>query len=359
MSEKLRMNHLTIKPVLACTANCPGCASRRLLHRSLRGGPNLSFEDWVNVLHDGRSLGAEHLTISGGEPTLYDKLPDLVKVGYRLGYVVVLNTNGSRIDKAYATGLAESGLHGVRISIYSHRAEVHDTIRRSKGLFVKACGTVKAFKEVQKRLGRPRVWTQAVILRENVRYLDELLKFHHELGSEAILLSYLEGDFDQKLLMSENDIIAFREATLPKMLSYCSTLDDAVRKTACERIGRLYDLGHASAHDFSRGLYRVDGTCAHLGEFAMVLANGDVHPCPIVEYTHEPLMGNLFQESLPAIWRADRWNELRNSLHDKCCFCPINLHTTIPLAQVEAKKSLVDQVRGLPNRFLSRGRQQH
>lgn len=128
------MTHLTIKPVLACTANCPGCASRRSLHQSLLSGPSLSFDDSVKVLQAGRSLGAEHLTISGGEPTLYDKLPEFVNVGYGLGYMVILNTNGSRIDHASAARLAESGLHGVRISIYSHRAEVHDSIRRSKDL---------------------------------------------------------------------------------------------------------------------------------------------------------------------------------------------------------------------------------
>jgi MoaA/NifB/PqqE/SkfB family radical SAM enzyme len=343
------MKSLTIKPSLACIANCPGCASRRSLHRSLRGEPPLTLDEWVRTIEEGRSLGAELLTISGGEPTLYRWLSELIHEAKRLGYTVILNTNGGRIDRRYAETLIESRLDAVRVSIYSHRAEVHDTIRRSKDLFHRACRAVKIFKELQNSVGTPRVWTQSVILRENIRSLDELVKFHYELGSESMLLSYLEGDFDHRMAVSEGDIITFRESVLPRIVNYFSRLDASIRDTARQRIRSIYDPAHGSSAAFSRGVYWSGKTCEHPRKFALILANGDVHPCDMVEYTHEPVMGNLLRNRLTEIWRSEAWRLFRDSLHDKCRFCPKNLHTTIPLRPISPDapmtKTILQRVR--------------
>lgn len=347
------MNALTIKPSLACTADCPGCASRRSLHRSVRGETLLSYGDWVRIMEDGRSLGAELLTISGGEPTLYRELPQLIREAVGLGYKVVVNTNGSRIVPEYAETLAKAGVHAVRISIYSRSGEVHDSIRRCRGLHSKACEAVKIFSNLRETYQGLGVWTQAIILRENIRTLDELVRFHHELGSENLLLSYLEGDFERRMLVSRDDILFFRQSVLPKVLRFSSKLDETVRETARERMLAVYDLAETSVEDFSRGVYQREKTCDRPRTFALVLANGDVHPCDIVEYTHEPVMGNLLHERLPAIWQSDRWSSFRNSLHEKCHLCPKNLHTTIPLRRTTPERQpLMELIKRRVKQFL-------
>jgi MoaA/NifB/PqqE/SkfB family radical SAM enzyme len=327
-----RLKDLTIKPSLACTANCPGCASRRELHRAARSQRHLSLRGWLEVLGAGRSLGAETLTISGGEPTLYEELPALVRGARDLGYQVYLNTNGGRVEAGLAGRLVAAGLGAVRVSIYSHQEPVHDAARRSNGLFAKACAAVRAFVNLRRECGAPLVWTQSVILRENIRSLDELMRFHRELGSESWLVSYLEGDFEHRLLVSEDDIRAFRKETLPRILGYCRTLDQSVRETARARLAGLYDPLLAPARDFSNGLYPSGSRCELPSRHALILANGDVHPCPVVEYTHGPVAGSLFRESLPEIWRSEAWERFRRSLHEKCGRCPAGLHQTIPLA---------------------------
>ncbi|HXX85978.1 MAG TPA: radical SAM protein, partial [Casimicrobiaceae bacterium] len=46
----------------------------------------LSTEEWLRVLREGRALGAVQLGLSGGEPLLRDDLEFLVAEARRLGY---------------------------------------------------------------------------------------------------------------------------------------------------------------------------------------------------------------------------------------------------------------------------------
>ena len=78
---RYKLEQLVIKPTLACTSNCPTCLFRKELHKELIKKKTLSFEQWLKVFDDADSLGTRRLDISGGEPTLYKRLPDLVKIG--------------------------------------------------------------------------------------------------------------------------------------------------------------------------------------------------------------------------------------------------------------------------------------
>ena len=99
---EFRLRKLVIKPTLACTANCPTCTCRRELHKELRESRMLSFEDWKKILAEANNLGVETFDISGGEPTLYKQLPDLIKIGRGYGWKVNVNSNGSLITEEYA-----------------------------------------------------------------------------------------------------------------------------------------------------------------------------------------------------------------------------------------------------------------
>lgn len=65
--------------------------------------------------------------------------------------------------------------------------------------------------------------------------------------------------------------------------------------------------------------------------FTIILANGDVYPCSIVEYTNEPIMGNIFKNNFKEIWMSEKWNDFRHNLHGKCHLCPMNIHISVPL----------------------------
>ncbi|MFH1965838.1 MAG: radical SAM protein [Acidobacteriota bacterium] len=326
-----RVDRLVIKPTLGCTANCAGCVSRRELHRSLSSDQLLSLKQWKTILRDAASLGLKNLHISGGEPTLYPELTGLIEEGKQLGLRVRINSNGSMITEAFAEDLLSAGLDEICISLYSHQPEVHNSFRGSLNLWEKATRAVQIFSELRSRYPRFFLGTMSIILRENYQSLDRLMAFHHELGSQQIGLSYLECDFSGKYLLNRDEILEFRQTVVPKLVEYCRSLDSRIRNRAINVVQGLYGTAAGHLDDLSRGLYWHKNYCDVPKTAGLIMANGDVHPCNIVEYTHEPVMGNLAESSFREIWFSENWNHYRKTLHQKCSFCPVNIYTPVPL----------------------------
>lgn len=336
--EQYKLRKLVIKPTLACTANCLMCSSRRELHGELIKKRTLSFEEWVKIFSDAKELGVQRLDISGGEPTLFKKLSDLIKIGHKYGWFINLNTNGSLITREFAQDLLQSGLNSVHVSIYSHDPEVHDGMRRTKGLWSKAISAVKIFSDLEREYPGFKTCTQTILCKENFRSVPDIIKLHHDSGSHNIAFTYLEGDFEKKVLLNEAEISYFKEKVIPEALEYCKKLDISIRNEAIKTIKNIFSNNILDISDWSKGIYRPKcknlKPCSRPQEFTILLANGDVHPCNIVEYTHHPVMGNLFENSLAEIWHSDKWNEFRENLFEKCELCPIYLYMGIPLRSV-------------------------
>jgi|GEM_PF-653478 len=333
--QEYKLKKLVIKPTLACTANCPTCQLRRELHKSLAVERKLSFEQWLAIFDDANKLGTERLDISGGEPTLYRKLPDLIKAAKRYGWYVNVNSNGSLITEDYAKQLLEAGMNSISLSLYSHIPQVHDQMRNCPGLWEKVTRAIKIFSGMAGQYPRFEILTQSLLCRENHQNLAELLELHYKLGSNRLAFTYLEGDFDRRYLLNEDEIKYFIQMVMPKARAFCQTLDPSIRDKAVSVVENIYSPRINSSVNFAAGLYRPKESnpspCQRPKDFTILLANGDVHPCNMVEYTHEPVMGNLFEKSLPEIWRGDKWNRFREQLFDYCHKCPINLYMGIPL----------------------------
>jgi MoaA/NifB/PqqE/SkfB family radical SAM enzyme len=146
------MEILVIKPTLRCNANCLGCVNRKQQHASaMREERQLSLEQWRTIIGDAASLGAKELHISGGEPTLYRNLVDLVREGKKYCMKVNIPSNGNSNSESYLEELLKAGLDEICISLYSHLPEVHDKIRRSKNLWNKASETVRILAELSEK----------------------------------------------------------------------------------------------------------------------------------------------------------------------------------------------------------------
>ena len=130
--------HLVLKPTLACTAHCDTCSTRKALHKTKRQEEQLTLTDWKNLFREAHGLGLSKLTFSGGEPTLYRGLLELIEAGKQYGWEIGLNTNGSLIDRDFANRLKAAGLNAVSLSVYSAQPDLHDRMRNHPGLWQKA-----------------------------------------------------------------------------------------------------------------------------------------------------------------------------------------------------------------------------
>ncbi len=89
------------------------------------------FDRWLDELVD---AGARSLILSGGEPTLRDDLPSLVRRAKARDVHVVLETNATRLsDDALRRALRDAGLDAVSASLHAHDAAISDAITGAPG----------------------------------------------------------------------------------------------------------------------------------------------------------------------------------------------------------------------------------
>ena len=179
-----------------------------------------------------------------------------------------------------------------------------------------------------------KIKTQTLINKNNYKDIPGLIKLNRELGISEMAISYLEGDFNRELLLNINEILNFRNKITKDCLTEISGLPEKNRNENESALKNLFS-NRISDADWASGLYqpinRKLNKCTRPQWFALILANGDVHPCNAVEYTHEPIMGNLFNTSFTEIWQSKKFDDFRKNLFFYCEKCPINLYTIIKL----------------------------
>jgi radical SAM protein with 4Fe4S-binding SPASM domain len=86
-----------------------------------------------DVLDQMASTGVLFLTISGGEPFLRRDIFEIIEHARRQTFNIKLKSNAILIREKEARRLRDLNVDAVQISIYSHRAEVHDEITKVPG----------------------------------------------------------------------------------------------------------------------------------------------------------------------------------------------------------------------------------
>lgn len=122
----------------SCNAKCVFCYSSPELEE-WKNKNSLSFSDIVKNLTSSYNSGSRMVQIIGGEPTIRDDLPEIIKAAKILKYPVIqMVTNGIRLsDFNYFKSLYESGLNSVTFSLHADKPEIHDKIVGIDGAYVK------------------------------------------------------------------------------------------------------------------------------------------------------------------------------------------------------------------------------
>ena len=87
------------------------------------------------------------LVFSGGEVFLRRDFFELLEHARSLLFSVKVKTNAIMIGEKEADRLAELGLHGVQVSVYSHRPEVHDRITKVPGSLERTLAGARLLRE--------------------------------------------------------------------------------------------------------------------------------------------------------------------------------------------------------------------
>jgi len=161
---------------LACNLRCGHCGSRAGEARA----DELTTEEALRVAGELAALGAELVTLSGGEPTLRPDWDLIASALVERGVRVNLVTNGWTRTEADATALARrvraAGLSNVGVSLDGPEA-IHDRVR-GKGTFRRSRATLQRLVAEGVSVG-----VLTTIQRLNLNHLEETRAAAAEAGA--------------------------------------------------------------------------------------------------------------------------------------------------------------------------------
>jgi PqqA peptide cyclase len=143
----------------------------------------LSTDDWLRVLREGRALGAVQLGLSGGEPLVRDDLEVIVAEARRLGFYSNLLTSGVGLTPERAQALKAAGLDHVQLSFQDSTREMNDFLSHTKTFALK-----NRVAKIIKDQDWPMVMN-VVIHRLNIEHMDRIIGMAHEMGAEYLELA--------------------------------------------------------------------------------------------------------------------------------------------------------------------------
>jgi PqqA peptide cyclase len=146
-------------------------------------GEELSTEEWLRVLRQGRELGATQLGFSGGEPLMREDLEILAAEARRLGYYSNLITSGVGLNERRIAALKAAGLDHIQVSFQDSTREMNDFLSSTRTFELK-----RRVAKLVKAHGYPMV-LNVVLHRLNIDHVAQILDMALELEADYVELA--------------------------------------------------------------------------------------------------------------------------------------------------------------------------
>lgn len=263
------------------------------------------------IINEGKELGADSLTISGGEPLLHPGIFNIIEYAKQNGFNIKLYSCGVlknneelvSLDETIFSKLKKAGVDTVIFSLHG-KPETHDYITTISGSYDIALESIK------KAIGFSlNVEIHMVPMKKNYLEIEHILSVAQECGIEQISLLRLvpQGRLRENIdLNMEKDDYKF----LKKIIN------DLRKENKKVRIGAPFSCLITDRPNFCSA-----------GQNKLLLApNGDVYPCEAFKTKLKGKTSNIYHDSLYEIWNNDvALNKIRSlKLEDieYCNHCP-------------------------------------
>lgn len=310
------LHDLRISLLDRCNFRCPYCmpeAEFNADYQFLKRQQLLTHEEIVRVAKIAVGLGVSKLRLTGGEPLLDKKVPDLVRQLARLSGVddLALTTNGSLLA-ANADRLAEAGLHRITVSLDSLDEDVFRHMTGNRGELGKVLQGIAA----AERAGLAPIKINTVVQRGvNDHTVLDLLKHFRGTGHVVRLIEFM--DVGNRNAWKLDEVVPSRELLLRIAERW------PVRPVGQSYAGEVakryaYEDGQGEIGFISSVTAPFCGACSR----ARLSADGVLYTCLFATSgtsLKEPLRQGAsdaeLADLLSGIWlrRTDRYSELRRS----------------------------------------------
>lgn len=103
----------------------------------------LDFETVNNILEQAKSMGVLSISFTGGEPFLFKNFHSVLRKARENDFVITILSNLTLINQKDIEVLKELNIYNIQVSIYSMIPEIHDSITKLKGSFIKTIDSIE------------------------------------------------------------------------------------------------------------------------------------------------------------------------------------------------------------------------
>jgi pyrroloquinoline quinone biosynthesis protein E len=269
-------------------------------------GAELSTDDWLRVLREGRALGAIQLGFSGGEPLLRGDLETLVAEARTLGFYSNLITSGVGLNETRIRAFKDAGLDHIQLSFQDSTREMNDFLSSARTFELKS-KVAKLIKEHD----YPMV-LNVVLHRLNIDHIEEILAMAERLGAEYVELAntqYYGWGF-----LNRDRLLPTREQLLRA---------EGVTQRFRGRIGNKMRIFFVVPDYFENRPKACMGGWGSV--FLTVTPDGTALPCHAARMLPGPTFPNVREANLDAIWyKSEGFNRYRGDawMKEPCRTCP-------------------------------------
>ncbi|MDR2194712.1 MAG: radical SAM protein [Treponema sp.] len=259
---------------------------------------------FYDVLNQCKEMGVLDITFSGGEPMIHPEFCSFLRKAKKLDFAVGVLTNLTLLNDEIIETLKEGALSSVNVSLYSMNPEIHDSITKLPGSFIKTQAAI--LKLIDNNIP---VQINCPIMKQNKSSFLDVLKWGHEHKCRVLTDYVMMARYDHSTDNLDNRLSPDEVGDVVMDIMN----NDIVYQNRV--LSPLFQS--TSDRDISDDI--ICGVC--ITSLAMV-ANGNIYPC---SGWQEYVAGNVSETPLNQIWndspKIKYLRSLRRKDFPKCLSC--------------------------------------
>jgi MoaA/NifB/PqqE/SkfB family radical SAM enzyme len=304
---------VTVSITDACAARCVMCDIWKLQVKD-----ELTADEWIKFLGQMREwLGPFWLVITGGEPFQKPGMFQILQFCRDHQIKTKMSSNGILLRPVYLDRVLQHGPDFLSLSIDSPRAEVHDALRGTPGLFNRCVEAIHYLRERDKRMV---LGVANVIMEDNYRDLPELVRWAVEQGADRVLFQPLQPNFAS----DEHDRDWYKKN--PHWVQDPDALERVMDELLAMKHSGLPVWNDVSQLQVFKAYFRDPYTHPRPDECMVRYSIFNVDPHGNVNFcwTVNDTIGNIHNERPAEIWRSQMAKEVRDKMRPCRAPCTLN-----------------------------------
>lgn len=322
----MNTGNLAVKITMLCNSNCKNCTSRMKKYK-LSEKDFMDIELFHTLVDEAYEYGINHVTFSGGEPTIVPALPSFIAYATSKGMTTRVMTNGSKLTPEYISTLVENGLKQLCLSLYSTDYQDYTELRNNKFLHEKALTAAKNMSAFSNEI---TLMMQTIICKVNYHGIPRLLDFAIDNGFHYLWTSLLEDAISlPQIRMTKESIDDFNTNIIPAIKEKSSRIPEELREDFIQSSERLFHFP-----EYTDGIYHDEdfSHCNLLGNLFIAFPDGKIGYCSGYDY-----FSNTEEQFVPGFFNHLNIEKQISIMHKYCKYCPHGKHVSLRLRDAQYK----------------------